>query len=133
MEYANKEPVHPLRTSDQPGPSIGPSTSGPSGGGYRFTYEEWISKIFEKNLGDVTHQYNIKIILQNPAHFSRSHNPPAGIAAFSEAIMGIDALVPLHSFVEEVLDYFNLDLFQLTLNFFKARTKFPARVMMLGK
>ena len=47
-----------------------------------------------------------------------SHNPPPGTLMFSEAIIQVGALMPLHSFAKKVLDYFNLSPLQLTSNYF---------------
>ena len=53
-------------------------------------------------------------MLMQPGPNDRPHNHPPRMAAFSEAIMRGGTSIPFHPFVVEVLDYFNIVLFQFT-------------------
>ena len=69
-------------------------------------------------LKDISHQYRLREEIRQPSPTDKPYLLPLSFMAFSEAIVRGGAFLPLHPFVEVILQYFNVALFQFTLNSF---------------
>ena len=88
-----------------------PSTSGP-----RYACKDWVLLIYIGKLKSIAREYRLWEIglLHNPNE--RPHLPHVGYMAFSKAILKAEVSLPLHPFINEVLQFFDVVQFQLTLN-----------------
>ena len=100
--------------------SVGASASGAQAlvGVSHNIYRDWVSQISMKKLKLIACQYRLREEIHQPSPTDRPHLPPPGFMAFSEAIMRGGGSLPLHPFIEAVLQYFNVAPCKFTLNSF---------------
>ena len=72
-----------------------------------------------KKLKLIARQYKLGEACLKPSPTDRPHLPLFGYMAFSEVIIKGGVSLPLHPFIETVLQYFNVALFQFTPNSFR--------------
>ena len=87
-------------------------------GGSCYVCRDWVSQVSMKKLKLIARQYRLREEIHQPSPTDRPHFPPPSFMAFSEAIMRGGGSLPLHPFIEAVLQYFNVAPFKFTLNSF---------------
>ena len=78
-----------------------------------------MSQISVGKLKSIAREYRLGDIACWPSLNDRPHLPPTGYMAFSEVILKAGDSFPLHPFVDDILQFFNVVLFQLTLNSYR--------------
>ena len=76
----------------------------------------WISN---GKMGAITREYKVGNLAGWPNPNKRQHLPPVGFMAFSEAILKAGVFLPLHPFIYQVFQFFDMVPFQLTPNSFR--------------
>ena len=96
----------------------GPSTSGapPADSDSLYICEDWVYGISTKKLRFISHEYRLGHLARWTAGNERSYLPPCGYMTFSETILKTGVFLPLHPFIAQVLDYFDIVPFQLPPN-----------------
>ena len=89
---------------------------GPSTSDTHFVCSNWVSHISIKRLKYFARQFYLPTAILKSDRNDRPHIPPPHMATFSKAIIQGEASIPLHPFIVEVLDYFNVAHFQFTPN-----------------
>ena len=74
----------------------------------RYICKDWISGLSNKKLGLISHEFMLGNSTRRAAKNERPHLPPQGYMTFSDAILKIRVFLPLHPFVPQVLDYFDI-------------------------
>ena len=75
-----------------------------------------MSRISIENMAFVAHEYRLGGLACWPKSDERLHLPPLGFMAISEVILKARFFLPLHPFIDQVLQFFDIVPFQLTLN-----------------
>ena len=99
----------------------GASTSGaPSTGpDSRYIYNDWVSDLSNKKLGFISCEFKLGNLARWVVENERPLLPPPGYMTFSEAILKTGVFLPVHPFVVQVLDYFDIVPFQLPPNSYR--------------
>ena len=105
-----------LPTETIPHPHQSSTDAGPSTSSTHFVCSNWVSHILIKRFKYLTRQFYLPAIILKLGPTDRSHIPPPCMFTFSEAIIRRGASLPLHPFIVEVLDYFNVAPFLFTPN-----------------
>ena len=124
--------VNPACTRSSTG--VGALTSGAqaSTSSSRYACMDWVSKITIKRLKLLARQFQLTNEVHQSRPDKRPHLPPPGMMAFSEPIKRRGISLPFHSFVEAVLQHFNVAPFQFTLNSFCIMVAFFIALMEAG-
>ena len=80
---------------------------------FQYICENWVSGLSTKKLGFISREYRLGHLARWTAGNERLHLPPRDYMTFSEAILKTGVFLPLHPFIAQVLDYFDIVLFQL--------------------
>ena len=96
----------------------GPLTSGaPSAdSNSRYICEDWISRLSNNKLRFISREYRLVHSARWAAQNERLYLPPRGYMTFSEVILKTGVFLPLHPFIVQVLDYFDIIPFQFPPN-----------------
>ena len=70
-------------------------------------------------MGQISHKYRLRYLPSWVAEDERPHLPPLGYMAISETILKIKVFLPFHPFIEQVLEFFDIVLFQLSPNSYR--------------
>ena len=124
--------AHLARTRSSIG--VGSSTNGEqvSTNSSRYVCRDWVSQVAIKRLKYIALQFRLTREVHHPRPDERPHLPPRGLMAFSESILRGGVALPLHSFVEVVLQHFIVATFQFTPNSFRIIVAFFITFMEAG-
>ena len=96
----------------------GPSTRGtlPTDASSQYACKDLVSRLSAKKLGFILREYKLGYLPCWATRDERPHLPPPGYMAISEGILKTRVFSPLHSFIDQVLECFDIVLFQLSPN-----------------
>ena len=69
-----------------------------------------------RSWGQVSREYRLGYLPRWATGDERMHLPPPGYMAISEVILKTGVFLPFHPFIEQVLNFFDIVSFQLSLN-----------------
>ena len=109
------------RSSMGAGTSVGdagPSTSStmPSTSGLCYACEDWMSRLSIGKLKSIAHEYRMGDISRWPRLNKKLHLPFVNYMVFSKVILKAGVSLPLHPFIDDILQFFTVVPFHLTLN-----------------
>ena len=87
-----------------------PSTSRapPTDSDSKYICKDWVSGLSTKKLGFISREYRLGHLARWAAGNERPQLPPRDYMTFSEAILKTGVFLPLHPFIVQVLDYFDI-------------------------
>ena len=99
----------------------GPSTSGVASRdlGPHYVCEDWVSRISIEKMVFVAHEYRLRGLARWPKPDERLHLPPISFMTISKTILKAGVFLPLHPFIDQVLQFFDIVSFQLTPNSYR--------------
>ena len=106
------------------GAGISASDTAPLTSSHRYTCEDWVLRISIGKLKPIAREYKLGEIAHWPSPNERPHLPSISYMAFSEAILKAGVSLPLHSFIGEVLRFFDVVPFQLNPNSYSIMVTF---------
>ncbi|PON71699.1 hypothetical protein PanWU01x14_071540 [Parasponia andersonii] len=133
-DYPTSEPEIEITGVRQRSPQIGdlPQDQWPKhvrdapafSSGYPYVEGNWScinvrTSCTSNKLRKIASSYKISIPMRLPMEFNRPHTPPRGLASFSEAVLKCGVHLPLHPYIQSVIDYYGVVPFQLTPNTYR--------------
>ena len=78
-----------------------------------------MSQIYIEKMASMAREYRLGGLAHWPKLDEKPHLPYVGFMAISKAISKVGVFLPLYPFIDQVLQFFDIVPFQLTLNFYR--------------